>query len=291
MNKIYKTVWNEASQSWVAVSELDTAHGKRNVRSSTGAAGKAGFAFNLAGIAAACMMALGAFVSTPASASNLQCTTSNGTGNINDPGGNVICGPGATANTGQGVAIGGAANAAGDQAVAVGANTIAQGNSSVAIGGDDLDKVASNNPPGYQTPGNNATYNNRNAAKIYSALTGDYLVNFADPTKRYIPTKAGHGAVALGVQALAGGELSTAFGTRAAANGVASLALGVGANASKDGAVALGAGSTTVGPAAPGGVGTAHGTAGCRAPGAPGHCGMVVGLRPHPPGHRSDAFA
>lgn len=64
-------------------------------------------------------------------------------------------------------------------------------------------------------------------------------------TKRYIPTKAGHGAVALGVQALAGGELSTAFGTRAAANGVASLALGVGANASKDGAVALGAGSTT----------------------------------------------
>ena len=245
MNKIYKTVWNEASQSWVAVSELDTAHGKRNVRSSTGAAGKAGFAFNLAGIAAACMMALGAFVSTPASASNLQCTTSNGTGNINDPGGNVICGPGATANTGQGVAIGGAANAAGDQAVAVGANTIAQGNSSVAIGGDDLDKVASNNPPGYQTPGNNATYNNRDAAKIYSALTGDYLVNFADPTKRYIPTKAGHGAVALGVQALAGGELSTAFGTRAAANGVASLALGVGANASKDGAVALGAGSTT----------------------------------------------
>uniref|UniRef100_UPI003F4AA525 ESPR-type extended signal peptide-containing protein n=1 Tax=Uruburuella suis TaxID=252130 RepID=UPI003F4AA525 len=245
MNKIYKTVWNEASQSWVAVSELDTAHGKRNVRSSTGAAGKAGFAFNLAGIAAACMMALGAFVSTPASASNLQCTTSNDTGNINDPGGNVICGPGATANTGQGVAIGGAAKAAGDQAVAVGANTIAQGNSSVAIGGDDLDKVASNNPPGYQTPGNNATYNNRDAAKIYSALTGDYLVNFADPTKRYIPTKAGHGAVALGVQALAGGELSTAFGTRAAANGVASLALGVGANASKDGAVALGAGSTT----------------------------------------------
>lgn len=68
MNKIYKTVWNEASQAGWRF-ELDTAHGKRNVRSSTGAAGKAGFAFNLAGIAAACMMALGAFVSTPASAS------------------------------------------------------------------------------------------------------------------------------------------------------------------------------------------------------------------------------
>lgn len=115
----------------------------------------------------------------------------------------------------------------------------------MAIGGDDLDKVASNNPPGYQTPGNNAATTIGMPPKIYSALTGDYLVNFADPTKRYIPTKAGHGAVALGVQALADGELSTAFGTRAAANGVASLALGVGANASKDGAVALGIGSTT----------------------------------------------
>lgn len=30
MNKVYKTVWNEATQSWVAVSELDASKGKRN---------------------------------------------------------------------------------------------------------------------------------------------------------------------------------------------------------------------------------------------------------------------
>ena len=245
MNKIYKVIWSESSQSWVAVSELNTAHGKRTVRSSTAkVANKMNFTFNMTGLAAACTMIFGLFVSNAglAASGTLTCTTSN----TRDQSGNMICGYSATGNTSQSVALGGAANASGYQSVAVGANTIASGASSVAIGGDDLDRVASTNFPNYQTAGANATYNNTSAAKAYFNLTGDYLVDFANPlTNRYIPTQAGNGAVALGVQALASGELSTAFGTRTKATGIASLALGVGANASKDGAVALGAGSTT----------------------------------------------
>ena len=131
------------------------------------------------------------------------------------------------------MALGYKALASGDQSLAIGGDTHAKGAASIAIGGDDLDRVASTNFPNYQTAGANATYNNTSAAKAYFNLTGDYLVDFANPlTNRYIPTQAGNGAVALGVQALASGELSTAFGTRTKATGLASLALGVGANAS-----------------------------------------------------------
>jgi autotransporter adhesin len=173
-------------------------------------------------------------------AATLTCSTS-----ATDNTGNIVCGSGATANTGQSIAIGGSSNAIGDQSVAVGANTNATGNSSIAIGGDDLDKVASTSPPAYNVNAPN-TNNNTAAATKYKTLTGDDLVNFADVTKRYVSTQAGNGAVAIGVQAVATGELGTAFGTKAKALGVASVGLGVGANASLENAVALGAGATTV---------------------------------------------
>ena len=86
---------------------------------------------------------------------------------------------------------------------------LATGNSAVAIGGDDLDMVSK--------VGND--WNQSNTAKAYKRLTGDDLVG---PTT-YISTQAGDAAVAVGVQAKAGGALSTAFGTRTEATGIASL--------------------------------------------------------------------
>ena len=225
MNKTYKSIFNHHTQTWVATSENTAACGKRSGSK----------------LAASTLLAVGTFlgvVSGGAEAATLTCTTSAATGS------DVVCGPYATANTGQSVSIGYYAQATGDQSVALGANAQATGNSSVSIGGDDLDKVASTAPPTWNVNAPN-TNNNTAAAIKYKALTGDDLVNFADATKRYVPTQAGTGAVALGVQAVASGELGTAFGTKAKALAVASVGLGVGANASLENAVALGAGATT----------------------------------------------
>ena len=141
---------------------------------------------------------------------------------------------------GQSIAIGYDAQTKGDQSVGLGANVRASGNSSIAIGGDDLNKVAGTN-------------NNTAAAVTYKNLTGDNLIRTYDaatgPNSQYYGTTTGDGAVAIGVQASALGNLATSFGTRTQANGVASTALGVGATSDKDGSVALGAGSKTDGSA------------------------------------------
>ena len=141
---------------------------------------------------------------------------------------------------GQSIAIGYDAQTKGDQSVGLGANVRASGNSSIAIGGDDLNKVAGTN-------------NNTPAAVTYKNLTGDNLIRTYDaatgPNSQYYGTTTGDGAVAIGVQASALGNLATSFGTRTQANGVASTALGVGATSDKDGSVALGAGSKTDGSA------------------------------------------
>ena len=142
---------------------------------------------------------------------------------------NVAIGQRARATNNQSIAIGAHTSATGDQSTAIGNNTVATGNSAVAIGGDDLDMVSK--------VGND--WNQSNTAKAYKRLTGDDLVG---PTT-YISTQAGDAAVAVGVQAKAGGALSTAFGTRTEATGIASLALGVGAKVTRENAVAIGAGS------------------------------------------------
>ena len=142
---------------------------------------------------------------------------------------NVAIGQRARATNNQSIAIGAHTSATGDQSTAIGNNTVATGNSAVAIGGDDLDTVSK--------VGND--WNQSNTAKAYKRLTGDDLVG---PTT-YISTQAGDAAVAVGVQAKAGGALSTAFGTRTEATGLASLALGVGAKVTRENAVAIGAGS------------------------------------------------
>ncbi|OFN57392.1 ESPR-type extended signal peptide-containing protein, partial [Eikenella sp. HMSC061C02] len=158
----------------------------------------------------------------------------------------VAYGVHAKASGGQAVALGPSTQAIGSQSTSIGNNTIARGNSSVSIGGDDLNAVASTTPLVSTNPANNNdTLNNTAAAATYRNLTGQNLVDFTSTAGRYIPTEAGDGAVALGVQAKATGALSTAFGTKTSATGVASVALGVGASADKANAVALGAGSTT----------------------------------------------
>lgn len=268
MNHIFKTYYNRALGTWVAVPETACVHGKSSTR-----AGKPRFIRHA--LAAALF-----FVAVPGLAAPVM---SNGTGtdsltispNPGNPaqafgeadialgrdsfansnqtaapkrgaiaiGGEsqslnketIAIGYQAQADRSQGIAIGASTTAMGDQSTALGNNVEASGNSSVAIGGDDLDTVSKSGP--------GAALNTSTTATIYNQLTGDDLVN---SSQQYRATTTGEAAVAVGVQSQATGELSTAFGTKTTASGVAATALGIGANASKNNAVALGSGSTTV---------------------------------------------
>ncbi|MDO4641751.1 MAG: YadA-like family protein [Neisseria sp.] len=232
MNKSYRTIWNDALEAWVAVSEIESAKGKPSSSRKT-AAHSSTKIFSWNAVALSLMMALGMTVSVSANAANgnLVCTWE-GTATANTTTGqprtgahNMVCGYGAVASTDQSVAIGPNSNASGKQSIAIGGDTKATGDNSIAIGGDDLRAVA-------------GATNTTEAARKYNELTGDNLY------KGYSGTATKSGAVAVGISSTSD-DLATAFGTRAVASGVASVALGVGATASKENAVAIGAGSTT----------------------------------------------
>ncbi|WP_372403768.1 ESPR-type extended signal peptide-containing protein [Acinetobacter piscicola] len=235
MNKIYKVIWNATLGTWVAVSEITKGKGKtksgvKNIQKLS-ILPRNHQIFNKI----LYINILSFSISVVFSSSVLAGALDGGSVYLNcnptDSNGSWTAG-----TAGQSVAIGAYACAPGDQALAIGANTYAKGNSSISIGGDDLNKVAGES-------------NNTVAAQTYKKLTGDNLIaNYDAKTgvgHQYINTESGNGAVALGVQSIAKGDLATAFGTRTNAQGIASVALGVGSYASKDGSVALGAGSTT----------------------------------------------
>ena len=251
MNKTYKTVWNESTQSFSAVSELAHAHGKSARSVKPAACALAAAIFATPALAAP-------IVANGAGHNSITVSPESGTAAAANGANNIAIGEGAVADSlqsripnsknaiaigmksqalekeavalgtesqvkgDQGIAIGHQAKATGWQSVAVGANTHAAGHASVVVGGDDLDPVSAA------------------AQSKFKTLTGNNLIN---PANRYIETQTGEGAVAVGVQAAANGALATAFGTKTTASAASSTALGVGASASLENAVALGAGS------------------------------------------------
>ncbi|MDP7776566.1 ESPR-type extended signal peptide-containing protein [Acinetobacter nosocomialis] len=155
----------------------------------------------------------------------------------------------ATGTYNESIAIGAESRASGSQALAIGGQATATGNSSVAIGADDMDKVASTNPPAYNytpTAGDNALYNNTATAAAYKNLTGDYLVDFEKTNdgasgvgNRYTRVQTGEAAVAIGPKSTAT-DLGTALGPVATAGSIASVAVGVKAEARGQGSLSIG---------------------------------------------------
>ena len=255
MNKIFRIVWSQATQSWVAVSELTKAH-KKQSSSNT-----------LKAVVGSMVMMLG--VNSVDAAVTIESTTGNsfvaGTAKTGSDGISIginadtsagannvaigknayvgLNGKGGTNPAGQSVAIGGGneayegARAFGTQSVAIGGNTIAEGNSSIAIGNDDVQGAI----------GKQTTYTNTSGKQVrgtvgqaYEELTGKNI----NAEGIYRETKSGQAAVAIGVKAQAG-DLSLALGTASTANQVNAVAIGSGATATRDNAVAIGGGATT----------------------------------------------
>ena len=164
MNKIFRIVWNQATQAWVAVSELTKAH-KKQSSSNTLKAVVGSMVMMLGVNSVDAAVAIGSTSGSTISAGTAK-NTSGGVsiGNNADTSqgaNNVAIGENArvgsvgsdikvrTNPAGQSIAIGGGtkpdegARAFGNQSIAIGGNTLAEGNSSIAIGNDDVESAIS----------------------------------------------------------------------------------------------------------------------------------------------------
>ncbi|TPH20643.1 hypothetical protein EUX52_07435 [Haemophilus haemolyticus] len=122
MNKIFRIVWSQATQSWVVVSELTKAHKKQSSSNSQGSAVK--FSGNFIKSSA---IALTLLSGNSAYAALNQA----GTGSDNA----VALGEAANANQARAVAIGkGATISSGQDTIAIGTDTKAKGHTSIVIG-------------------------------------------------------------------------------------------------------------------------------------------------------------
>ncbi|HHE3654839.1 TPA: YadA-like family protein [Pasteurella multocida] len=137
MNKIYRTLWNAATQSWVVVSELAKAGGKSASGKSALVNSVSGFSFTL--IAASVVLGSG-----QASAAEVTGTTPLSDGNYcfyHNPSQSVICGDATTKTTdktdnkpAKSVVIGFGATNDGETNVAIGAKSQSSKAASIAIG-------------------------------------------------------------------------------------------------------------------------------------------------------------
>ncbi|HHK5608301.1 TPA: ESPR-type extended signal peptide-containing protein, partial [Neisseria cinerea] len=122
MNKVFRVIWSQATQSWVAVSELTKAHKKQS--SSTAKKSASGSSANLIKSSAIALALLSGH-------SAYAALNQPGTGSDNA----VALGEAANANQARAVAIGkGATISSGQDTIAIGTDTKAKGHTSIVIG-------------------------------------------------------------------------------------------------------------------------------------------------------------
>ena len=142
MNKIFRIVWSQATQSWVAVSELTKAHKKQSSSNSLKAVvGTAAVAVLLSINTAQAVVAIGETTANNTfTQSSAQATGDNavaiGKGSKATAGSAVALGEAANANQARAIAIGKGATIIGDgqDTIAIGTDTKAQGHNSIVIG-------------------------------------------------------------------------------------------------------------------------------------------------------------
>ena len=279
MNKVFKVIWNHATQSFVVVSELTKS--RKKLKSSTG--GHSAISKSVKQFVLIATGALAAFSAQSATDTNTslvkvkveaynQDAVATGKGSIAIGDGatagnkerNIAIGSGANIanNAFESIAIGGASKTNthtpsttvyGTQSIAIGGNTVAQGNSSIAIGNDDLDEANkftykgtdqfvdyTYDPTTGQVTGRTPwTLQGKSLQSIFTKMTGKSIQWHASTTS------GGEASVAIGVQSVSNGHFGTALGSASKASGFGSVAFGAGAEATLLNSVALGAASKT----------------------------------------------
>ena len=259
MNKTYRVVWNESTNTWVAVAEIATARGKSG-KAKVVATGVAVMGA-LASSAAQAGLVWGDNASAPyydsismgnGSKAKTNYTITLGTNAENTSNGEagVIIGNGSKAITdvnpntakntmGQQVVVG-EASEANSQSVAIGAQVYAKGQSSIAIGGDDLGNNDSKTSAGKYSGANDW----RNYAGQPITVEGVTTKDASNPAIGFTSTTAsGRGSIAIGHMSQSTGKASLAFGADSHAEADGAIAAGMVAKATNSAAIALGVGA------------------------------------------------
>ena len=253
MNKIYRTVYNESTQTWVAVSELDGGHVRSSAGNDTSMAAERRFTPRV--LLLSLGLALGGMaVISPAQAASAVCvipgtSTAVGTASGNDA---IACGQGAVASANLAIAIGAGAEASGLRSTALGSNTKASASDSIGIGSNavasSIEAVAiGRNAKAGATAG---VANNNYSIAIGSNAVADAGSSIAVGLGAQAIT--GSGTVAIGQQATVTANRAIAIGSslganRTTASAADTVAFGTAANAGTVNAIAIGINSSVKG--------------------------------------------
>ena len=233
MNKIFRIVWSNATQSWVVVSELTKAHKKQSSSNVQKSAVK--FSGNFIKSSA---IALSLLSGHSAYAALNQPGTGDGNG--------VAWGENSTGAGYAAVAIGRDANASAYQSVAIGKGAISSSNSTVALGQDAKATAsgASALSVGATASGNNAvaiSYKSNASGTRATAIGEESNASSEDGIALGYKTQATSGsAVAIGREVVSSGDSAVALGKGSKATGRGSLALATGSNATGNDSYAIG---------------------------------------------------
>ena len=230
MNKVFKVIWNHATQTWTAVSELGHAKGKTKSKKIV----------KLTALAGAVMGSLAVSQSAMASA---DLTTNDA---VNIAPNNV---PNPTAGR-HAIAVGGNANAAKQDSIAIGTNATAAWTNTVSIGKDTVANqdhalaiATEAKASGVQSIAI-GSYSNASADSVVSIGQNSKAGGKVDPATGKGP---GTAAVAVGYLADASAANTVAAGKSATATVDNAVALGVSSSATNRNAAALGAYSKAAG--------------------------------------------
>lgn len=207
MNKIFRVIYSQATQSWVAVSELTKAHKKQSSSSAKkSASGSSANLIKSSAIALSLLSGSAAYAAETAANGLIQINSTKGT---------------TTATGSDSIAIGKDSKAAGNKdSLAIGHSAQATGNDgALAIGGDSKASGKSNIALGYQAQ----------ADKDFAVAIGK-----GASAQKY------NNAVAIGANSQANGATSLALGMGSKATGHDSYAIGYGSDAIGEQSIAFG---------------------------------------------------
>ena len=232
MNKVFKVIWNHATQTWTAVSELGHAKGKTKSKKIVKLTALAGAVIGVVGTAQAAVEVSSSSI-TIKSDNPTADTTTKGIGNINIGTGakTLRTEPGAVVSH-DAIAIGSDAIGTGDKAIAIGKGANATKENGIAIGFDatnqSIDSVAI---------GREATSSKDMDVAIgkQAKATGGESLAFGSQSKA-----SNEAAIAVGKMSNAAGSSAVATGYQANATGANTVATGMSSKASVDNAVAVG---------------------------------------------------
>ena len=262
MNKVFKVIWNHATQTWTAVSELGHAKGKTKSKKIVKLTALAGavigsLAVSQSAMAAADLTTNDAVniapnnVPNPTAGRHAVAVGAKASAGHQDA---IAIGSNSNANWTNTIAIGKDTNATKDHAVAIGSNTTASGVQSVTVGSysnataDSVVAIGQESKAGGAGTGTAAVAvgYKAEASAANTVATGKSATATVDNAVAVgVSTAAtARNAAALGGYATATAERATAVGAASKATGEASFAGGTSANASGKNSVAIGGSMT-----------------------------------------------